>query len=71
MINTRRLLSGFIQICSYLTSECKKHYSTFSLYKEKELEEAIKGFHKNIKRDFVNFDDIEWFDENILLILKG
>jgi len=47
-----------------------KHYSTFSLYKEEELDEAIQAFQDNIKKAFQKTDKIEWFDENILLVLK-
>ena len=47
-----------------------KHYSTFSLYKENELDEALRIFQKNIKRHFHDTNKIEWFAENILLILK-
>ena len=47
-----------------------KHYSTFSLYDEDELHEALKGFQENIKRHCRDTNRIEWIDENILLILK-
>jgi ubiquinone/menaquinone biosynthesis C-methylase UbiE len=47
-----------------------KHYSTFSLYKEEELDEALKAFQYNIKKAFQKTDQIEWFDENVLLLLK-
>ncbi len=46
-----------------------KHYSTFALYKEEELEESLKTFQENIKKKYPNMDDIEWSDENILLVL--
>ena len=47
----------------------KKHYSTFSLYEEDELSEALKTFQENIRSAFKDTTKIEWFDENILLIL--
>jgi ubiquinone/menaquinone biosynthesis C-methylase UbiE len=49
----------------------KRHYSTFSLYEEDELMEALKTFQENIRRKFKDTTRIEWFDENILLILKA
>jgi len=48
----------------------KRHYSTFSLYKEDELREALKTFQENTRRKFKDTTKIEWLDENILLILK-
>jgi len=48
----------------------KRHYSTFSLYEEDELDEALKTFQKNIRRQFQDTNQIDWFDENILLVLK-
>lgn len=47
-----------------------KHYSTFSLYEENELEKAIDDFQENLKSKFRNTSNIEFFDENILLVLK-
>ncbi len=47
-----------------------KHYSTFSLYEEYELVESLKGFQKNLKVRFQDTSQIEWFDENILLVLE-
>ena len=47
----------------------KRHYSTFSLYEEDELREALKAFQETIRRKFADTTKIEWFDENILLIL--
>ena len=48
-----------------------RHFSTFSLYKEDELNEAVSCFQENICREFKNTEQIEWFDENILLVLKA
>lgn len=47
-----------------------RHYSTFSLYEEDELDKSVKTFQKNVTDQFQNTDQIEWFDENILLVLK-
>lgn len=46
-----------------------KHYSTFSLYEKDEFEEALIQFQQNIKQQFQNVNRIEWYDENILLLL--
>ncbi len=48
----------------------KRHYSTFCLYEEDELNEALKTFQENIRGQFQDVNQIEWFDENILLVLK-
>ena len=47
-----------------------RHYSTFSLYEEDELDEALKEFQENIRQEFQDTNRIEWYDENILLVLK-
>jgi len=47
-----------------------RHYSTFSLYEEDELDEVLKTFQENIRRLFQDTNKIEYFDENILLVLK-
>jgi ubiquinone/menaquinone biosynthesis C-methylase UbiE len=46
------------------------HYSTFSFYSPEELGKALTGFSNNIKNEFENPQQIRWFDENVLLILK-
>jgi len=48
----------------------KRHYSTFSLYEEAELNVALKTFQENMRRKFKDTTRIYWFDENILLVLK-
>lgn len=48
-----------------------RHYSTFSLYEKDELVEALKTFQENIRSQFQDTNQIEWFDENILLVLKS
>lgn len=47
-----------------------KHYSTFSLYEENELAESLQEFQKSLKEFFRDSNQIEWYDENILLVLK-
>lgn len=47
-----------------------KHYSTFSLYKEGELAEALQIFQERLGQNFSDFNRIKWFDENILLVLE-
>ncbi len=47
-----------------------RHYSTFSLYEKDELDKAVKTFQKNVRDRFQNTDQIEWVDENIMLVLK-
>jgi ubiquinone/menaquinone biosynthesis C-methylase UbiE len=46
------------------------HYSTFLLYSPEELEEALKGFSLNIKNQFEDPQQIRWFDENVLFIIR-
>ncbi len=46
------------------------HYSTFLLYSPEELREALKGFSLNIKNEFEDPQQIRWFDENILFIVR-
>ena len=47
-----------------------RHYSTFSLYNEDEFDNALRDFQENVVRYFKGADSLEWFDENILLVLK-
>jgi SAM-dependent methyltransferase len=47
-----------------------RHYSTFSLYDEEEFENALGRFRENVERHYKDADRLEWFDENILLVLK-
>ena len=48
----------------------KRHYSTFSLYEENELAEALETFQENIREQFQDTTQVKWRDENILLILR-
>jgi len=47
-----------------------RHYSTFSLYDDNELRSSLDGFKENIRKRFNDTGNIEWYDENILLILR-
>lgn len=47
-----------------------KHYSTFFLYEEDELVQSIATFQDNLKENFQDMSQIEWFDENVLLVLE-
>jgi SAM-dependent methyltransferase len=46
------------------------HYSTFDLYSRGEFKFALKQFKSNLLDYFNDSHDIQWVDENILLILK-
>jgi ubiquinone/menaquinone biosynthesis C-methylase UbiE len=48
-----------------------RHYSTFSLYSNKRLEECISVFKANLARNFSDADHISWIDENVLLAVKA
>lgn len=55
----------------FLTEQVRKHhYSTFSLYEKKELEDAIGAFRENIRKVFPDLKKITWVDENTMLIIK-
>jgi ubiquinone/menaquinone biosynthesis C-methylase UbiE len=46
------------------------HYSTFVRYSATELEEALTGFAANIKSQFQDTEQVQWFDENVLFVIK-
>jgi ubiquinone/menaquinone biosynthesis C-methylase UbiE len=46
------------------------HYSTFDLYSHSDFKLALKQFHSNLLDYFNDPHDIQWVDENILLILQ-
>jgi len=50
-----------------LTQVRGKHYSTFSLYTEKEFKNSIEQFSDNIKKISDESGMVEWTDKNILL----
>jgi SAM-dependent methyltransferase len=47
-----------------------KHYSIFSLDDDDELDMALETFQQNIEDAFDDTDQVEWFDENVLLTLS-
>ena len=49
----------------------RKHYSTFTLYENNALNESLKIFQENIKTQFPDACQIEWYDENILFVLRS
>ena len=46
------------------------HYSTFLLYSPKELEAATTGFVQNINSQYKDTDDVSWFDENVMFVIR-
>ncbi len=46
------------------------HYSTFDLYSVEEFNTALEQFSRNLSGHFNDLNDIQWFDENVLLILQ-
>lgn len=53
-----------------MTQAKHRHYSTFFLYNEPELKEALLEFERNVIRNFSNLDNIVWYNENIILNIK-
>ncbi|MFC2046782.1 hypothetical protein ACFLTK_00680 [Chloroflexota bacterium] len=47
-----------------------RHYSTFVFYSQAELEKAIIGFAKNIKRHFRDTQRVTWVDEYALFTIR-
>lgn len=47
-----------------------RHYSTFSLYPESEFQACLAEFEKNIRKNFLDIDNVRWTDENVMLILR-
>lgn len=45
-----------------------RHYSTFSLYSNEELKDALEIFQTSLRREF--HETVEWVDENTLLVLE-
>ena len=46
------------------------HYSTFDLYSRGEFKIALKQYKRNLLDYFKDPSDIQWVDENVLLILE-
>ena len=47
-----------------------RHYSTFSLYKDGEFDEAMVIFEQRLRDQFADLDQITWCDENILFHVR-
>jgi hypothetical protein len=63
-----RRKAGFESLVNRVKS---RHYSTFSLYTGEELREALKGFEDTVRSKFGDLESIEWFDENIMFVLRN
>ena len=50
-----------------LTQARNKHYSTFSLYNAQEMESALARFEANIRENFCDPNEIDWYDGNTML----
>lgn len=48
----------------------KRHYSTFDLYSRSEFKAALKQFQDNLLKYYSNPRNIQWVDENILLVVQ-
>jgi ubiquinone/menaquinone biosynthesis C-methylase UbiE len=53
-----------------VTQATHRHYSTFDLYDEKEFEQALKKFQRDITHHFKDLDNIVWDDENLMLVIR-
>jgi ubiquinone/menaquinone biosynthesis C-methylase UbiE len=53
-----------------MTQVTHRHYSTFELYDEREFEQALKKFQRDITQHFKDPDRIIWDDENIMLVIR-
>jgi ubiquinone/menaquinone biosynthesis C-methylase UbiE len=47
-----------------------RHYSTLDLYSPDEFETALQQFARNLNEQFLDPNDIQWVDENILLTVQ-
>lgn len=47
-----------------------RHYSTFYLYSSLELDTSLNKFKQNLRQNFKDLKNINWFDENILVVIK-
>ena len=59
--------SNLERLCAQAMSH---HYSTFDLYSRVEFKLALRQFQGNLLDYFNDPHDIQWVDENMLLILK-
>lgn len=46
------------------------HYSTFALYEPTEFDWAMRQFQWNLRRQFLDTDNITWRDENTALVVR-
>ena len=46
------------------------HYSTFSLYSQTELTDALNKFESRIRRNFSDLAHVKWVDENVMLVFQ-
>lgn len=46
------------------------HYSTFYLYSQAEFQKSLDKFKRNLQRHFMDLNNISWFDENVLLVIR-
>lgn len=54
-----------------LVEKARHHsYSTFYLYSKKDFDSSLNKFKQNIRKNFKNLKNINWTDENLLLIIK-
>jgi ubiquinone/menaquinone biosynthesis C-methylase UbiE len=55
----------------WLVTQAKEHhYSTFCLYEEKEFEEALEKFKRNVINHYRDTSRVVWNDENIMFVIK-
>ncbi len=47
-----------------------RHYSTLWYYSDSEFNKALDGFKQNLTENFADLDQVRWFDENLLLVVK-
>lgn len=57
-------------IASLIEQAKNFHYSTFRLYSKNEFEESLEKFKQNIQQNFDDLDNIEWYDQNVMLVIK-
>lgn len=46
------------------------HYSTFSLYRPDEFDQACQKFEQEIRHTYKNLDHITWEDQNTLMVVR-
>ena len=71
-INSNRVF-GYSRVSSLdrLVQQAQnKHYSTFSLYDKELFLKSLEIFKQNIKNNFEDLNQVNWFDENILLEIR-